>query len=924
MKKLFVYLLCVAFTVILLISGAVAGVIYWAYTGPRDLSSYTKDIEASINETLKGNKVKIGSAKLAYGGLEQPIYIDVENVVVLNAANAPVVNLKEIQLTYGFIKLATGNFVPSELRLVGFDIDTSDFFKSHDESEFNLDDFDISDLRLIELKHGKLKMAHMHEDWNVESLRLKFKRGKMKADGTIYPSASEKIIITGSGEYNRGSFEVVTKVENLATGRFLTFVPELEGSSFIVNGNITAKVKDRNVESFSVDITKAVGEATNPRLRDKLTVAQGAIKGSYNFKSKDIVVESSSVQFSDKVKITASGSMNGAGDIKTDAVIENMPIEILNRYWPVAVGDNAIAWINGHLRKGLIPKGIAKVDIKGDDVKAGTLPATAVDFNFDISAMDINYVPDLLPVKNAHGTAHMDINSLRIKVNSGTLGTSAISNTKVDITEIGTGKQEMLHVEGDINGSVRDIADFYIKVNKKRGKDLLFSSTQDLSGNAKTKLKVDLPLEGDLLFEQVVVDLDSKITGGTAKSDKFSAKDVNIDLQVKPKGYGVKGNMLATLGGKDKDYHFADVPLKVDFSKYDTIKIALDADITGSEISINQLGAKKAKGEKGRAELMVSGTTINKLVVDSPSIKIVGSGTLNAAMDDINTLKITGLEAGGSKMTADISKSDGYNVNFKAEVLNAVPIIESIDNDEPSKDTSKITLNGTVGKMLFHHAQKLDNVKLKISCTVECNYVDLTSKDITIDQTPEKLSIKSDNAGKILKMLDAYEDMEGGKLSVNAKGVGKNGYQGRVIIEDFTIQRAKTLAKILTLGSLTGIADVLQGKGISFKRLRTKFTRTDDTVKIDDFKMWGASIGLTTDGVYNRKTDQVEFQGKIIPAYTANTLLGKIPLLGDIIIGNEGVFAFAYNVKGKIEDPEVFVNPLSVLAPGILQEIFQQ
>ena len=116
----------------------------------------------------------------------------------------------------------------------------------------------------------------------------------------------------------------------------------------------------------------------------------------------------------------------------------------------------------------------------------------------------------------------------------------------------------------------------------------------------------------------------------------------------------------------------------------------------------------------------------------------------------------------------------------------------------------------------------------------------------------------------------------------------------------------------------------MQGKGISFKRLRAKFTRTEEEVAIKDFKMFGASIGVTTDGTYHRKTDEIEFQGKIIPAYTANTLLGKIPLLGDIIIGDEGVFAFAYTVGGKLEDPKVFVNPLSVLAPGILQEIFQQ
>jgi hypothetical protein len=922
-KKILIYLLCVAFSLMLLVSGLVAGIIYWAYTGPRDLSAYTKDIEASINEVLKGNLVKIGTAKLAFGGLEQPIYIDATNVVIMGQNGSTVANLREMQLTYGIMKLVTGNFVPSELRLVGFDVDTTDFFESKQESSLDLKDFDLSELRLIELKQGKLKIAKIAEEWAIESLKLQFKGNDITIAGTVYPSLGEKITVAGKGVYNRGNYEVVSKVENLATQRFIAFAPELEGTSFVIDGSIATRLKNKELESIAADITSIKGEAVNPNLRDKLTINTGAVNASYVFKSKDITIKSMDLLFGDEVKLAGSGSMTGQGDIQVDAVVESMPIGKLNSYWPVDVGDNAIAWINEHLRKGVIPKGVAKINIKGTDVKAGTIPADAVDFNFNISNMDINYVPELLPVKKATGTAHMNTNSLRIKVENGSLGTSTISNTKVDITEIG-GVQELLRVEGDINGSVRDIADFYIKVNKRRGKELLFKSTQDLSGSAKTKLIVSLPLKADLLFEQVGIDLDSNITNGTAKTEKFTAKDVNINLKVNDKGYAVKGTMLATIGGPDKDYNFSDVPLKVDFSKYGAPKIALDADITNSEIAIKQLGAAKPKGEKGRTELMVSGSAINKFVLDSSSIKAIGTGTLNAAMDDIKTLKLTSFEAGGSKLTADIEKNGGYKVSFLADVLNAVPIIDSLDTSEPSKDPTKIALSGKVAKMLFHQNQALENVTLKITCTAECNYVDIDSKDLKIEQTPAKLLITSDNAGKILKMLDAYENMEGGKLTIDGKGIGRNGYQGIAKIEDFSIQRAKVLAKILTLGSLTGIADVLQGKGISFKRLRTKFTRTDEMVKIDDFRMFGASIGVTTDGVYNRKTEEIEFQGKIIPAYTANTLLGKIPILGDIIIGDEGVFAFAYDVKGKMDDPQVFVNPLSVLAPGFLQEIFQQ
>jgi hypothetical protein len=54
-------------------------------------------------------------------------------------------------------------------------------------------------------------------------------------------------------------------------------------------------------------------------------------------------------------------------------------------------------------------------------------------------------------------------------------------------------------------------------------------------------------------------------------------------------------------------------------------------------------------------------------------------------------------------------------------------------------------------------------------------------------------------------------------------------------------------------------------------------------------------------------------------------MLGDLPLIGDILTGVEeggGIFAFAFDVEGPRDAPEVNVDPLSVLAPGFLRNIF--
>ena len=59
-------------------------------------------------------------------------------------------------------------------------------------------------------------------------------------------------------------------------------------------------------------------------------------------------------------------------------------------------------------------------------------------------------------------------------------------------------------------------------------------------------------------------------------------------------------------------------------------------------------------------------------------------------------------------------------------------------------------------------------------------------------------------------------------------------------------------------------------------------------------------------------------------AYTANSLLESIPLIGDIFVGKkgEGIFALNYTVQGAFDQAQVAVNPLSAFTPGFLRGIF--
>jgi len=68
----------------------------------------------------------------------------------------------------------------------------------------------------------------------------------------------------------------------------------------------------------------------------------------------------------------------------------------------------------------------------------------------------------------------------------------------------------------------------------------------------------------------------------------------------------------------------------------------------------------------------------------------------------------------------------------------------------------------------------------------------------------------------------------------------------------------------------------------------------------------------------------LNLQGTIIPSYTLNNVVGKVPLVGTMLTGGEGqgIFAARYSVEGSDAAPEVSVNPLSILTPGFLRGVF--
>ena len=189
-----------------------------------------------------------------------------------------------------------------------------------------------------------------------------------------------------------------------------------------------------------------------------------------------------------------------------------------------------------------------------------------------------------------------------------------------------------------------------------------------------------------------------------------------------------------------------------------------------------------------------------------------------------------------------------------------------------------------------------------------------------------QFSVQSDDLGATMKLLGIADNVVDGRLTITGQFSGLAGKQtlhGHIEGENYSIVGAPVMARILALPSFTGLVSTLSGDGLPFSTLRGDFSYNGNRVAIKNLLAFGESIGITANGWVDAERDRLELEGTVAPAYALNSLLGNIPLLGQLLGGgSQGLFAANYRLSGSTDNPDVAVNPLSVLTPGILRQLF--
>ena len=350
-----------------------------------------------------------------------------------------------------------------------------------------------------------------------------------------------------------------------------------------------------------------------------------------------------------------------------------------------------------------------------------------------------------------------------------------------------------------------------------------------------------------------------------------------------------------------------------------------------------------SKFKKDKATLKIIGSINNEKIFfkninyeeKNNKIEINNLEVVNKKIANIEKIKLDYLTINNFKNQLRLIKK-GINYELTGASFDSIQLIENISNSEGDNNFFEIfeNLNSKI-KILIKEINLDDknsvnnlngNLEIKNNKIFDLNlnsnfnnneklFVSIkTQKDHSVVTT-----FYSDRAEPFVKKYKFIKGFEGGNLDFSSKKIN-NVSKSKLIIDNFKVQEVPVLAKLLTLASLQGIADLLTGEGVRFTDFEMIYSNKEGLTTIDEIYAIGPAISIMMEG-YVESKKLVSLRGTLVPATTINRTISSIPLLGNLLVGKkvgEGVFGVSFKIKGPPKNLKTRVNPIKTLTPRFI------
>ena len=470
-----------------------------------------------------------------------------------------------------------------------------------------------------------------------------------------------------------------------------------------------------------------------------------------------------------------------------------------------------------------------------------------------------------------------------------------------------------------------------------------FNSINIFSFNVNKKLKLkDLKLETNLNLEnfQIVKNPLNLKTFLPNYTEQIKFKDHKIKIKL------IKG--ILDIRG-DGDIYIGDESEQLSYSVIkDDGKITFDTNlnIKNNPLTINFLDYKKKK--ENSSEILLKGIykKNKELILKDISITEKNNRILikdllfskNFKVKDLSYIKLNYRNKNDLLNNLELKKNkSNFSINGKS--FDATQLINNSMSDDESTTIFENFNSKFDIKIGTAYINKNDYTKnLAGYFTFKNNKLDKLNLASTFSNNKKmNLSIETNNQNEtitkffsnypkpLIKRYDFIKGFEEGYLNFNS--IKKDGVSNSVlIIDNFKVKEVPVFAKLLSLASLQGIADLLTGEGIRFTDFEMRYSSQKGLTNIEEMYAIGPAISILMDG-YIESKKLVSLRGTLVPATTINRSIASIPLLGKILIGEktgEGVFGVSFKIKGPPKNLSTTVNPIKTLTPRFITRTLEK
>lgn len=673
-------------------------------------------------------------------------------------------------------------------------------------------------------------------------------------------------------------------------------------------------------------------------------------------------------------RVLVSGRVSAEPDgwrTALDVSLDRVTRDGLLRLWPLTAVPPTRTWIERNLLDGLLS------DVKASFRAApGTEPRLHLDYKFDEASLRV--LPTLPPVEGARGYATLSGQTYTLVLSKGRVtpaqgsvidaGGSVFAVpditakpargqvtlvTRSDLTAVlslldqppfqfmtkaklpvtlGRGRADLLTrmslplggklSPGDLNykvtGTVRDFAtDLFVPGKTITAPELAVATDPQGLTLAGKGLIGSVPF--DVTLTQRFAPPGTNPATAPALPTEITGTMTLSQLAVTEFGLGLPPGMVKGEGPAD---------IRVTVPRVGNARLALVSNLNGVAMAIPELGWSKSAEARGRLEADVQlGTPprVDRLTLSGAGLQ--ASGVVNfRAQGGLEVARFSRVQLNdwldapvdiigrGANQAVGLAVNGGFvdlrrmPAQRRTEGAQGSPLALALDRLQVADGISLTRLRG-----VFSLAGGFSG-----DFRADVNGTAAVRGAVTQANQGTAVRIQSDDAGAVMAAAGVFASARGGSLDLTLIPRATSGhYDGRAAIADIRVVDANVLAELLNAMSVVGMLEQLNYTGIVFGTADADFVLTPDAVQVTEAAAIGASLGVSMAGLYRTADKRLKLQGVISPIYLFNGVGAIVSRRG------EGLFGFNYSLGGTADAPEVSVNPLSILTPGLFREIFR-